>query len=235
MVASISHRIARPIYRPMLRAARGAKAKLFDFRHETQPPAYFAQWPEARVSHKRLWKGAYRRYTTQVSKPGKAISLELASFLQFICEHIKPRVILDLGSGFSSYVFWQIQLQGGGEVYSVDTDPGWLERTRKFLPEKGEPTTNLFTWNDFYPAMKTLRPDLILHDLGNIAKRVEVMDHLSDFMSKNTHLILDDTHKRRVRDGARRWIKQRSLRYFNLEPYTRDELGRSQWYIIGES
>ena len=47
----------------------------------------------------------HRTYTRDVSPDPIAISLELSVFLSVVCDALGPRAILDLGSGFSSYVF----------------------------------------------------------------------------------------------------------------------------------
>lgn len=91
--------------------------------------------------------------------------------------------------------------------------------------------SELHTWDDFYPAKRALKPDLILHDIGDSLKRVEVMPQLSEFMSTSTHVILDDIHKPLLRDRAMSWIRRRWLRYVNLKPYTLDNFGRFQWYV----
>src|SRR5689334_15482328 len=47
----------------------------------------------------------YRTYTRNVSPDPIAISLELSVFLAVLCDRERPGAILDLGSGFSSFVF----------------------------------------------------------------------------------------------------------------------------------
>ena len=52
-----------------------------------------------------------------------------------ICFQQRPRIILDLGSGFSSAVFrlYMAQQNVQTTVYSVDDDPLWLNKTRDSL------------------------------------------------------------------------------------------------------
>ncbi|MDP2727812.1 MAG: hypothetical protein Q8P59_09750, partial [Dehalococcoidia bacterium] len=47
----------------------------------------------------------YGQYTSRVSIDYMAVSLELSAFLMVLCERFRPSSILDLGSGFSSFVF----------------------------------------------------------------------------------------------------------------------------------
>ena len=47
----------------------------------------------------------YRKYLSNISSKDMAISLELSVFLIIVCRILKPKRILDLGSGFSSFIF----------------------------------------------------------------------------------------------------------------------------------
>ena len=48
---------------------------------------------------------AYEEYVASISTPDSAISLEIAALALILCRMRRPRRILDLGSGFSSWVF----------------------------------------------------------------------------------------------------------------------------------
>lgn len=222
---TLPHRIAGAVGRRSQKAANW----WFTLRHEVQPPAYFARWVKDYPSLKETLEDAYLEYTTQVSSPRAAISLQLACFLYFVCEQVAPRIVLDLGSGFSSYVLRRFQLDHDVKIYSVDDKEVWLERTRDFLVRHQVGVENLLLWDVF--SVRDVKADLILHDMGNSEKRVAMLPMLPRFAAPESHIILDDLHKPLVRRHATRWVGENSLRYVNLAPYTLDSIGRFQWYV----
>ncbi len=74
----------------------------------------------------------YNQYISTISSQEWAISFELSTFLMILCDVLKPKRILDCGSGFSSFVFryYMSNVTPEPEVWSVDTSPEWLEKTR---------------------------------------------------------------------------------------------------------
>ena len=50
-------------------------------------------------------KKYYDKYVSEISTPGMAISLESSLTILSLLEYFKPKSILDLGSGFSSFLF----------------------------------------------------------------------------------------------------------------------------------
>ena len=81
----------------------------------------------------------FDEYVTSVSVPMAALSLETSALATVLCEITRPHRILDLGSGFSSYVFRRYAATASpqAEVWSIDDSPHWLEKTRGFLASKG--------------------------------------------------------------------------------------------------
>ena len=228
----VLQRIARVPGTAVSRKLDNAAAWLFEKQHGTQVPAYFRCWPEAYTSLKVNFEEPYKEYTRKVSSPSAAISLELACFLYFMCDNIQPRLIVDLGSGFSSYVLRTFQQDQNIKVYSVDDNPFWLDRTRDFLSCHHLSIDNLYLWDQLPRFEGPPLSSLIVHDLGDSHKRVQILPHLLQLISTPAHVILDDMHKLLVRNCAMRWIRKHSLRYVNLSPYTRDDFGRFQWYVI---
>jgi predicted O-methyltransferase YrrM len=201
------------------------------FRREAGAPAYFGNWVTLRESLEAGLDEAYRQYTAETSSPVAAISRELAAFLQLVCEHSRPQVVLDLGSGFSSYVLRRYQLSHEVDVYSVDDDPLWLDRTKAFLDSHNLPTGNLYLWDDLLRSDVRLQADLILYDLGDSKKRVRCFEHLLKFAAPKAQIIIDDVHKRNIREAAMDWIREHGFRYVDLAPYTKDSYRRFQWFI----
>jgi hypothetical protein len=67
-----------------------------------------------------------------------SVSVELAVFLDVLCRLIEPDRILDLGSGFSSFVLRRhLASRDVGVhsvIWSIDDSPEWLEQTRGLSP-----------------------------------------------------------------------------------------------------
>src|SRR5262245_35480678 len=72
----------------------------------------------------------YEYYIKEVSTSKMAVSLNTAIILYMFCEALVPKQIIDLGSGFSSFVLRSYASQSGNcMVYSVDDNQDWLDRT----------------------------------------------------------------------------------------------------------
>lgn len=183
-----------------------------------------------------LLKIPYQYYKENVSSGGSAISLELAEVLFALAKLKQARRILDLGSGFSSYVFRLYQAQyGPSEVWSVDSDPFWLERTKDFLTEKNLNTENLFTWDQFLQKDKP-KFDLILVDIRPVANRVNNFDLFMDILSDKGFLVYDDCHKQHLYKPLSKKIglNKNSIMY-NLHKLTFDSYERFSILIEGKN
>lgn len=211
-----------------------AKTVGFSLRHDAAPPPYFEDWAKDRESIQASFAEEHKKYTEDTSSPVAAISLELAAFLHFVCMKTQPKVILDLGSGFSSYVLRRYQQGQGVEVYSVDDDQLWLKRTKAFLESHNLSTANLYLWEELLRSGVRFEADLILHDLGNSGTRVDAFRQLRRFVGPNARIILDDVHKRNIREAATSWIREHDFRYVDLASYTKDGYGRFQWFVTPE-
>ena len=173
-------------------------------------------------------RAAYREYTNTVSHEGTPISFESACFLWSLCEAISPKRILDLGSGFTSFVFRRYQSTAAPppEVWSVDESLEWLEKTRMYLQSHSLPDDNLFSWDDF----QRLEPgcfDLIMHDLGVISERPKIFEHMLTLREDTGVVIVDDLHYPWYRGEISRRIEQHSnLAGYSLKWLTLDRFLR---------
>lgn len=171
---------------------------------------------------------SYAYYKKNISPGGSAVSLKLARLLYLAAQAKEARNILDLGSGFSSYVFrlYRSENPGPGEVWSVDSDPGWLGKTGEYLASCGLADDNLFTWEQY--AQKDEKPifDVILVDIRPVARRVEYFEHFLTHLSPHGVLIYDDYHKLHLSRPLDSKIKGLNLIAYNLREITLDDLGR---------
>jgi predicted O-methyltransferase YrrM len=170
---------------------------------------------------------AYREYIASFSSDVMAVSLETATWLLVACRVIQPRRIADLGSGFSSFVLRHHARSSGAEVWSVDSDPAWLEVSRRFLAERSMPSDRLLVWEEFLVRRPTGGFDLILHDLGlTETMRGEVLPQVLDLSSPQGLVVLDDIHKQPYATRVEAELERRSCAHLSLRSYTRDRFGR---------
>lgn len=197
---------------------------------------YLREFPKARGSLDSLLSSKYREYISQVSSDAAAISLPLAELLFYVCHETKPTSILDLGSGFSSYVFRLHQKSNDPSclVYSVDTDQDWLVETKKFCERSGLSTSCLLPWPAFLkePVRKF---DLILHDLGGngMEFRAETLASVLERCHPQTLIFLDDMHKPHYRQAVELRLKKAQAKVYDLKPYTYDRYERYSWLVTG--
>jgi predicted O-methyltransferase YrrM len=185
---------------------------------------------------------AHQMYVSTVSDPVAAVSLELACVLLYLCRTTYPGTVLDLGSGFSSYVLRKYQLEQEQEpeartctVLSCDDNPYWLEKTASYLDSHQLSTAHLYDWDQLLAQHPQLDCDLILFDFSSPAHRVEVLPALANYLAANTLLCVDDIHKSRVRDAAERFIRAQGLRYTDLSSCTMDQYRRYSWLLFDAS
>lgn len=174
----------------------------------------------------------YQQYTTDVSKDQWAVSLELARVLWHACHRKRPETILDLGTGFTSYVFRLHQKIADPSclIYSVDSDEQWLEKTRQFLSAKSLSVSNLWLWPEFLkgPRMKF---DMIVHDLGGTRLRTEAIKSVLERSGPKTLIFLDDMQRDAYRRHVRKAVAAAEGRVFHLMQQTLDRHGRYAWLV----
>lgn len=145
-----------------------------------------------------------------------AVSLTTAGLLAALYTALAPRVVLDLGSGFSTYVAHRYA--SGAEVIGVDDDRLWLERTGEYLTSKGFPSSTLVPLDDLDSV--AARPDVVFYDLGRMETRASNLDRALSLVQANGLVVIDDLHKfpycqqvlkRTRRDGTMYWTRGLTL------------------------
>ena len=112
----------------------------------------FPQFNNLNLSNLKIeLRESYSNYTTNVSSPQMATSIETATFLYNICSLLKPKYILDLGSGYSTYVFARYAFESGTKIllWSIDDNSKWLKKTNTFLKQQKYKSVQLIMWNYF--------------------------------------------------------------------------------------
>lgn len=168
-------------------------------------------------------RSAYDSYVRVVSTPGMAASFETCCYLYFLCSSSQPRRVLDLGSGFSSYVLRYYASRAGHpvEVVSVDDSQKWLNCTRDFVNSHELGFGQFLLWSDFQHAGGCF--DVIFHDFADGAEREAAMPLAVKRLGPGGKIIFDDAHH----DGHRACMKAVSraagVKMFSLHRWTCDE------------
>lgn len=146
-----------------------------------------------------------------------------------LCKALRPRTLVDLGSGFSSFVFRYYALNAGEKVtvWSVDDSSEWLERTREFILRHKLNVDNLTTWDDFEDGKKA-KFDIVLPDLGVTEVRVMTLKKALSLARPGGIVVLDDIHHPWYRSYAIWVLSSLKLSYYRLSSpsWTRDKFGR---------
>lgn len=175
----------------------------------------------------------YIQYISDVSCKEMSVSIEVAYLLYSVLQVMNGTVdILDLGSGFSSYILrkkWNPLLKP--TVTTVDDSECWLKRTEEFLRSMKVRTDGLILWDEFKESNKS-KYDLIFYDLGCMDKRRRELMFVLDLVKAGGLIVLDDLHKGGYRVEVEREVKRRNLTLTSTKDYTIDSYGRYAKIII---
>ncbi len=175
----------------------------------------------------------YKDYVTTTSSDIMAMSFELAIFTLALCEITKPKRILDLGSGFSSFCFryWIKNHSPNSEVLTVDDAPEWLDKTREFLLRYDLPGNRLITWDELTAGNYGFF-DLVFYDFGSFPVRKNSLNRVLDFASLPSITILDDMHSGEYGLHVKKTLRERTMECFSLLRYTEDKFRRYAYLAI---
>ncbi len=187
----------------------------------------FADYPGLSKASFDALKPAYTAYIADVSSGDMAVSLETAALLLTFANLLKPARVLDLGSGFSSYVLrsYARDAQHDVSVCSVDDNEHWLDKTRSYLQGHNLPVDDVLSWQDFKQQPPSSY-DLIFHDLGSMQLRAEALGFVLGLRDKSGLVVLDDIHKHAYRRTAMAGVKQAGLSFYSSRQFTHDGIGR---------
>lgn len=168
----------------------------------------------------------YDEYVTHVSRADMAMSIELASFVYVLCIKKEFKNVLDLGSGFSSFVYRLYASDHNDvQVVSVDDDSQWLEKTRTYLRTHNLPDAGMQTLEQFLEEPK-LKFDCVLHDLNFVEVRIKYLHQVLEATANTGVLILDDVHKPDYLYQILDKLKGKSVSVYSVKPVTYDSFGR---------
>jgi predicted O-methyltransferase YrrM len=173
----------------------------------------------------------HARYCKDISSEKMAADLGFSTFLQLWCLAHKPKRVVDLGSGFTSYVLRRYAKAAGGcEVWSVDDDAAWLGRTRDYLVEMKQDTARLMVWGEFIKAAPH-DFDLVVHDAGSMQFRADNLGPALDLARSGGLVLLDDVHRFEYRATALELLASRGYKFLSVRAL-RDGYGRYPYAVF---
>ncbi|HCH64619.1 MAG TPA: hypothetical protein DFR83_17565 [Deltaproteobacteria bacterium] len=180
----------------------------------------------AMAPHMDRLKPFHTDYCDRIGHPVHAASLELTALVLLLCERLNVQKVVDLGSGFTSWALRDWAKGRDVTVHSVDDSPEWLEKTRSYLAEQDLADERLHVWPEFAAAGFEGAFDLVVHDLGFMDTRFEVLDTVVGLARPGGLVLLDDMHKPDFRDKALAHLEAAGLTAYSLKRITRDRLTR---------
>lgn len=184
--------------------------------------------PDDKVEHpgEPAFSQQYSSYVTEISAPVMAASYECLRFMITLCHRFAFKKILDFGSGFSSYAFRQYALSDKSiQVWSVDDNHSWLQKTAQYLNSRKVDAGNLVMLDDFI-AGNGSHFDLIFFDLNFVEVRKNYIGLVLDRCKPGGMIIFDDVHKPDFMYEVLRQTSQFNLRLYDIKSFTLDRFGR---------
>lgn len=176
----------------------------------------------ALVRARDLLRIVHDRYVRSVSSNGMALSLETSALVWVLCDSALPQSILDMGSGFSSFVVrkWVQERGRSTIVWTVDDDVVWLDKSKLFCERESVGTSNFEPWSSFKERQEKF--DLVIYDLGRMSVRFENIGRALDFKATNGAIVIDDMHKFNYHNEVIRILAERSLTGIDMREATLD-------------
>ncbi len=174
----------------------------------------------------------YKHYVENISSANMAASLELAAFIFLVCKVKQPKKLLDVGSGFSSFIFRLYASETNDVVvYSTDDDVLWLDKTRNYLMKNNLNTDNMSTIDEFFNSGVS-DFDIVLHDMNFVEVRINYVEKVLAVLRIGGIAIMDDVHKPNYMLALMRKLKRTKNMIYDLKPVTFDNFNRFALVVI---
>lgn len=178
---------------------------------------------------KNLLEKDYNLYCNKVSTEIMASSLECVLLLLGLCMDAKS--VIDFGSGFSSYALRKFAkiYNKDIEIYSVDDDVEWLDKTRQFIEQNGLDSKNILPLD---AALKLIdrKFNVVFFDIAHYqdgTRQAIFPAVLNRFVENETKLLVDDLHIFDYFIFIYNYLTERcKYKMINTRPQTLDKFGR---------
>jgi predicted O-methyltransferase YrrM len=177
-----------------------------------------------------LLRQSHTHYTNTISSSGMALSLETAALIWTLCDDRLPRTIVDLGSGYSSFIIRNWMKISGHQsiIWSVDDDVTWLQKSLQYCEKQNVDTSNFTTWDLFKPTL--LKFDMVIYDLGRMPVRFENVRSALDLCSPYGIVVIDDMHKFNYHNEVKCALAEKGFTGVDMKELTTDaHEGRHCW------
>lgn len=165
----------------------------------------------------------YNHYITEISSRPMAASLPCCLYLMSLYDELRPKRILELGSGFTSYCLRLFKKENNldTEIYSIDTNAGWLKKSEDYCADRGLDSNNFQTWDVFQKSKKKF--NLIFVDIDSGPRRHLYFDPVfTKFSEIGAFVYLDDLHKPPVYRNLDSMLKTVNHKRHNIRKLTQD-------------
>jgi hypothetical protein len=172
----------------------------------------------------------YREYLKNVSE--MAPSLKTLELLLRLCT--SGAYVMDLGTGFSSYVLRQYMTDLDINIMSIDDNAGWLGKTKDYCKSMGAPEQDdlgrdgWVQWN-LLPNENVGKDmvDVVFMDLGTTRRRVYYYEELLEkYCNERTFILFDDMHKKILHHALHQELKSYTYLDIPVMDITKDKFGR---------
>lgn len=174
-------------------------------------------------------RGLYSEYVTTCSTKKMAISLQSAEAIAELCILRRPGTVLDFGSGLSTATLGYVKKLGLATpiVESVDSSSEWLGKTRSFLEAHRLQVERLTALDDFSFER---RFDFIIHDIGDMGRRAQLLPHMWSMLNPGGWMMLDDFHKPKYRKSAEGFLS--NVDHARDEPLSQGTMDQFKRYAL---
>jgi predicted O-methyltransferase YrrM len=174
----------------------------------------------------------YKYYVENISSASMAASLELAAFIFSVCKVKRFKRLLDVGSGFSSFIFRLYASEvDDAIVYSIDDDVLWMEKTKEYLAKNNLNTDNTSAVDAFFNS-GIGDFDMILHDMNFVEVRINYVEKVLAASKVGGMVIMDDVHKPDYMVSLMSKLKNTKSTIYDLKPVTFDNFNRFALAVI---
>jgi hypothetical protein len=168
----------------------------------------------------------YNFYVKNISRADMAASLQLVSVLLKLCRDTAPHKLLDLGSGFSSFVLrYYAKNYPMTAVWSVDDDIQWLNKTKDYLRQNDLNAANVVPLPEFIHG-NVAGFDIVLLDLNFVEVRKNYITLAIERCKAGGILLFDDVHKPDFMYDVLIQTRNLPIRLYSIRSLSLDSYGR---------
>ena len=169
------------------------------------------------------FREVHTSYARDVSTPVMTASLETSALLWTLCEATRPAQIVELGSGFSTFVLSSWVAGNTCQLLSIDDDATWQERSRSYIVDRGLAAPQMAG----IEAIRDLpAADLLFLDYGLPPERIGVLRAVTSALRPSGVLVIDDVNQTPFGEQVRIARRPYGFRLYSVRAWTLDDFGR---------